>query len=608
MSGQIPEELIDDLRHRVDIVEVIGEHVNLKKRGQNYVGLCPFHSEKTPSFVVSPQKQIYHCFGCGKGGNIFSFLMEKDGLAFPEVVSLLAERYGVILPKQEVSPAKAKQESLRKHYYHINELASGYYQQQLHKPEAREPLEYLKKRGLRQDELEKFLLGYTPPGWDHLSRFLLKKGVKEKELILLGLAVKTKKGNIIDRFRNRIIFPIADDRGRVVGFGGRVMDDTQPKYLNSPDTPLYNKSKHLYALNHAKGSIRTNDQAIIMEGYMDVITAHQNGIDNAVGALGTALALQQALLLMRYTYNILVCFDADAAGQKAALRGMDLLQQQGCQVAVITIPEGKDPDEYIKEKGKERFTGLVGKAQSLLEYKLIKALESHSIDTVAGKIKIVQSLVPDIQRIQSPVTRQVFIQMIAERLNLPEPAIYAEVRKGALTRSGERKYEKTVSEEKGTTGAPKNAAEKAQRLLIRLAITYTETVDKIESWGGETLFGSKLLKEIYRAHYLIRQSGHNIKANDLVSLLEDRKSQELLTEILLEDEVPKDWKKIFVDCLTLLKIEHINKQIMEYSDLMSQYEKSGEASKSLEMMQKIQQLVKDKQILVQNPTKGGQSN
>ncbi len=605
MSGQIPEELIDDLRHRVDIVEVIGEHVNLKKRGQNYVGLCPFHSEKTPSFVVSPQKQIYHCFGCGKGGNIFSFLMEKDGLAFPEVVSLLAERYGVILPKQEISPAKAKQESLRKRYYHINELASGYYQQQLYKPEAREPLEYLKKRGLRQDDLERFLLGYTPLGWDHLSRFLLKKGVKENELILLGLAVKTKKGNIIDRFRNRIIFPIADDRGRVVGFGGRVMDDTQPKYLNSPDTPLYNKSKHLYALNLAKGSIRTNDQAIIMEGYMDVITAHQNGIDNAVGALGTALALQQALLLMRYTYNILVCFDADTAGQKAALRGMDLLQQQGCQVAVITIPEGKDPDEYIKEKGKERFIGLVGKAQSLLEYKLIKALESNSIDTVAGKIKIVQSLLPDIQGIQSPVTRQVFIQMIAERLNLPETAIYAEVRKGALTRSGERKYEKTVSEEKEKTGAPKNAAEKAQRLLIRLAITHTETVDKIENWGGETLFSSRLLKEIYRAHYLIRQSGHNIKANDLVSLLEDRKSQELLTEILLEDEVPKDWKKIFIDCLTLLKIEHINKQIMEYSDLMSQYEKSGEASKSLEMMQKIQQLVKDKQIMVQNPTKGG---
>ena len=428
MTGQIPEEFIDDLRHRVNIVDVIGEYVPLKKQGQNYTGLCPFHSEKTPSFVVSPQKQIYHCFGCGKGGNVFSFLMENT-LTFPEAVLLLAKRCGLSLPKMFLSKEQTSRDSLKKRYYHINELTSRFYNSLLQGAEGKPARQYLEERGITAGTWEKFLLGYAAPGWELLSRYLLEQGVTEQELITLGLAVKTQRGTLTDRFRNRIMFPIMDENGRVIGFGGRVMDDSQPKYLNSPETPLFAKGKFLYGAHLAKGNIRNQDQAIIMEGYIDVITAQQSGITNAVGTLGTALTVEQARLLMRYSYNACICFDADPAGEKAALRGLDILQEQGCRVTIVTIPDYKDPDEFIKKQGKTAFLELVRKADTLFEYKLKKLMDEHDVGTIPGKIKVIQTLMPDILKVQSPVARQAFIQLISERLVFPESAIHAEIRK-----------------------------------------------------------------------------------------------------------------------------------------------------------------------------------
>jgi len=389
MSGQIPEEYINDLRHRADIVTIISEFVSLKKQGRNYMGMCPFHSEKTPSFVVSPEKQIYHCFGCGKGGNVFSFLMEKNAMTFPEAIEFLAKRLGVVLPQSSISPEKAKQDSLKKRYYHINEITAKFYQQRLLDQTGRDAMQYLQRRGLHSTTLEKFLLGYAPTDWSKLINYLSNQGIAEQELLTLGLAVKTQKGTLIDRFRNRIIYPIMDEAGRIIGFGGRVLDDSQPKYLNSPDTPLFSKGKHLYGLNLAKGSIREQDRAIIMEGYMDVITSWQNGFTNVVGTLGTALTPDQVRLLMRYSYNMFICFDADSAGQKAALRGLDILQELGCNVSVVSIPGSKDPDDFIRKEGRARFTEIVERAHNLLEYKLIKLMEQHNTQSVSGRIKVV---------------------------------------------------------------------------------------------------------------------------------------------------------------------------------------------------------------------------
>jgi len=596
--GQIPEEFIDDLRHRADIVEIIREFVPLKKQGQNMVGLCPFHAEKTPSFVVSPQKQIYHCFGCGKGGNVFTFIMEKNGMTFPEAVSFLAKRYGVMVPGPAVSPERQKQESLTKRYYHINELAARFFSSRLYDKAGAEALSYLASRGIDRKTMEKFALGYAPPGWDELSRFLLAQGCSEREVLLLGLSIKTQKGGLVDRFRHRIIYPIMDEAGRVAGFGGRVLDDSQPKYLNSPETPLFSKGRHLYGLNLAKGAIRSQDKSVIMEGYMDVITAHQHEICNAVGTLGTALTVEQARLLMRYSYQAVICFDADQAGEKAALRGLDILQEQGCQVSVISVPGAKDPDEFIKKEGKERFAELIERAQPLLEYKLSKLIERGDAQTIAGKVRIAQSLVPDLAKIQSPLARQASIQMIGERLALPETAIHAEIRKTFSAGS-------PVLRNSQRQGRTLSAREKAQRFLIRLSLEKPEVITEIEQWGGRDLFSDQLLKEIYQNNYLIFQAGHNIKADDLMTLLENGACRDALSGIMLTEEVPENWGRVFKDCLALLKTEMLNRKIAESNTRMSQLEKIGEASKSLELMAEIQRLLKEKHNLAATLRKGG---
>lgn len=597
MPGQIPEEFIADLRHRADIVEVIRDYVPLKKQGQNYTGNCPFHAEKTPSFVVSPHKQIFHCFGCGKGGNVFTFLMEKNSVTFPEAVLLLGKRYGISLPVTEISPERAKQDSLKQRYYHINEMAAKFYQQNLNTSDGKIALSYLEKRNVDEDTCFKFLLGFATPSWDQLSRFLLADGIKEDELITLGLSVRNQKGSLTDRFRNRIIFPITDDRGKHIGFGGRVMDGSQPKYLNSPDTPLFNKGKHLYGLNLAKGGIRKQDKAIVMEGYMDVIAAHKYGIDNCIGSLGTSLTTDQARLLQRYTYNGVICFDSDAAGQEAALRGMEILQQQGCQVSVITIPEAKDPDEYLQKEGKDNFNRLVESALPLMEYKLVRLLERFDNKSINGKIQIVQQLLPDLLKVQSPVARQAFIQRMSEKLTLPETVIHAEIKKNTVPNYNNNKvYNHTAS---------KSAFEKAERNLVRIILENPDMFEELEKRGGKDLFVSPILKEIYQTNYLMRQSGHNIKANDLVSFLDDDLAQQCLTELLLEEDTLSEVDRIFRDCVVLLQIEYINRKINEKTVMMAQFEKNGEVTKSLGFMAQIQDLVREKQNLTSSLRKGG---
>lgn len=602
MPGQIPQEFIDDLRNRVDIVEFIKNYVLLKKQGQNYIGLCPFHSEKTSSFVVSPHKQIFHCFGCGKGGNVFTFLMEKEGLTFPEAVSHLANYCGIPVPQEDISPEKARRDALRERLYHINELAADFFQNELRKFSGEKALRYLQERGLQEPICEKFLLGFAPDSWDELNRHLLKEGVTEGEIITLGLAVKGQKGNLIDRFRNRLIFPIMDDRGRIIGFGGRVLDNAQPKYLNSPETPLFNKGRHLYGLNLAKGVVRSSERVILMEGYMDVIAAHEYGITEAVGTLGTALTAEQGKLLMRYTYNAVICFDADAAGQEATMRGLDVLQQLGIKVAVMKIPEGKDPDEVLRKRGQDYFKEIIHQACSLFEYKFLKLAEKHNKDTMSGKIQIIQALLPDLYKVQSPVERQGFIQMLAERLSFAEQAIHAEIRKFQTGQVKSEESEKILQRNKDKTFT---AIEKAQRILLRFVLEMPEIMLEVEKNGGKVLFCGNLYKEIYQMNYLLRQAGHNIKAEDLITHLENVEARQTITEILLEDENLQDWERIYKDCLITLEIELVNQKIAENNSLMTQYEKSGNVTKSLELMAEVQTMIKERQRLVSTLTKGG---
>lgn len=601
MAGQIPEQFILDLRHRTDIVDIIRDYVPLKKQGQNFIGICPFHAEKTPSFIVSPHKQIFHCFGCGKGGNVFSFLMEKNGLAFTEAVEVLANRYGLALPKKDLSPETIKRDTLRKRWFHINELAAKFYHRTLLGPAGEKALAYLRGRGLLPETIKKFNLGYATQDWEQLIRYLSEQGITAEELLEIGLASRTERGTQVDRFRQRVMFPITDDAGRCVGFGGRVLDDSLPKYLNSPETPLFSKGRQLYGLHLAKAEIRLRDQAVIMEGYMDVITAHQQGITNTVGALGTALTAEQARLLMRHTYNIAICFDSDPAGQEAAMRGLDVLQQLGSQVSVVVIPEGKDPDEYIKKVGGQGFAQLVKGAYPLLEYKFLKLAEKTDTSTAQGKTKVIQSLIPDIQKVLSPVARQSFIQMISDRLMIPDTTIHAEIRKRAAEASGQER------EQKARPSGLNNysALSKAERTMLRLVLERPELLAEVEKKGGQELFNEPILKEIYQGNYVIRQAGHNIKADDLISLFDKVEIQQLISQILLEEEISQEGERLFKDCLTILRIEYLNKKINEKSNQMSQSEKVGEVSKAVEIMTQIQELLKEKQNLSASLRRGG---
>jgi len=598
VPGLIPEDFIDNLRDQIEIVSFIKGFVPLKKQGQNYVGLCPFHTEKTPSFVVSPHKQIFHCFGCGKGGNVYIFVMEQLGLSFPEAVAYLAKTCGLEVPSSNLTPQQRKQRELREKLVGINELAAKFFQQQLWQKEAKGVQDYLKKRGLKKSVCQDFLLGYAPDDWGELTNYLLSKKIAPQDLISLGLAVRNPQGHLYDRFRNRLIFPIGDAGGRIIGFGGRALDDSLPKYFNSPETPLFNKGEQLYGLHQARGFLRNKNQVILTEGYLDVITAHQYGFSQVVGILGTALTEKQARLLMRYTYNFIFCFDADSAGSQATLRGLDIVQQLGVKAAVIIMPQGLDPDDFLRKEGQTKFNQLIEQALPAFEYRLLKLTEKYKQDTLENKIQIMQALIPVLLKIKSPIEREGYLRLLAERFSFSEKAIYAEIKK--YQQGLFQKDEEAAEEKREISGK-----EKAQWGLLRLVLNKPELLNEVEKFGGAELFFKPLYKEIYKLNYLLRQAGHNIKVEDLITHLKNKAAQELVAEIMLSDEPLQNEQKFLKDCLLTLKIELVNQKIQEKQSLMVGYEKQGEVTKSLELMAVIQKMIKERQKMVSTLAKGG---
>lgn len=432
MPGYIPPETVNEIIQKADIVEVISKYLTLKKTGKNFVGLCPFHSEDTPSFSVSPDKQIFYCFGCQKGGNVLQFIMEMESITLPEAAEKLAEQVGVSIPRQKLSPMEAARNAQRHDLLHIHELAADFFAQNLPQAAA---MAYIKKRGISFDSLQGFRLGYAPgEDWEALYNHLSARGFSDSLLEESGLVSRSAKtGHYYDKFHGRLMFPICDYRGEVVAFGGRVIGEGEPKYLNSPQSPIYNKSQHLYALHIAAAAIRRHDQAVVMEGYMDVLTAHQYGVDNAVASLGTAFTEAQARLLKRYTTNVLLCYDSDEAGAKAAQRGLEVLREQGFTVRVIRLPGEKDPDDFLRKNGHEGWQLLL-KSHTLdaLEYLLQIALEKHGGNTATEKCQITSELLPAIAKTKSQVERESFINLLAGRLGVSTETVYADLRKSGL--------------------------------------------------------------------------------------------------------------------------------------------------------------------------------
>src|SRR6202165_6255208 len=449
----------DRVKQQADIVRVIGEYVRLKKSGQNFTGLCPFHAEKSPSFAVHPVKQIYHCFGCGVGGDVFKFVMEVDKVAFPEAIRIVAERCGIAIPRPKASsPEERKENQQRTLLVEMHREAQTFFVQQLGGTlEGKAARAYLEDRGLDKDAIARFGIGYAPSGGDALLRFLKSK-YKEPVLNESGLVSRDQSGRMFDRFRRSITFPIANESGKIVAFGCRALGDDQPKYLNSPETPIYSKSSVLYHLDRAKEALRRSDFAVLVEGYMDAIAVARAGISNVVASCGTSLAEPQIKLLGRFTKRVIVNYDPDTAGQTATERSLSLLLEQDFEVRVLALPGKADPDKFIREQGADAYIKLLKEAPPYVDY-LIARARQMDLSTGEGKLRAVNFLLPYVQKIPNRILRSEWATRIAQQLRLDEPVLRAALSKAASERRSEVKTQPELIS---------RAAKPVERQLIRM--------------------------------------------------------------------------------------------------------------------------------------------
>lgn len=498
--GFIPDEIIEAVRLRSDIVEVVSRYVQLKKTGKNYTGLCPFHQERTPSFTVAQEKQIFHCFGCGAGGDVFRFLMLKNNLNFYEAVKFLAEQAGVVIPS-DASPRQKEKDRERESLHQINSLAMDYFHHTLqHHEAAAVARQYLAGRGISPEVLELFQVGFALPGWDNLLGFMGKQGVRPEKVVKVGLGLKKSSGGYFDRFRNRIIFPVWDAAGRVTGFGGRVVDNSQPKYMNTPETPFFNKGRNLYGLHLARVAVRDKGYIIVMEGYLDVITAHMHGVTNAVASLGTALTGDQGRLLLNYSKNVLIAYDADAAGVAATMRSLDLLQELGCQVSVLSIPDGKDPDDYLRKHGYEAWERLTNKAATLIEYKLKQAISTRNVINVTDKIVVLDKVFPNIFALESEVEKEEGLKAIARELNLSWETVAGEYRRFKKNKGKKWTNPDNIVKTKHTIldkGEKTDARSKAETVILQLVLENPQLGKVILEKMGQVPFNNSVYQKIF---------------------------------------------------------------------------------------------------------------
>ncbi len=582
MGGLIPADVVESVRLATDIVQLIGEYVRLEKKGKNYVGSCPFHQERDPSFTVSPEKQIFYCFGCGAGGNVFRFLMLYENLTFPEAVRRLADRAGIVVPRFS-GPREGSRAWLEEQAWEINAMVRDFYHHFLtHRPEAREARNYLEKRGVSRHTQGIFQLGYAPPGWDTLLQFLASRNCSYRQAVELGLLVMGERGKPYDRFRNRLIFPICNAQGRVVGFGGRVLDDSHPKYLNTPETMVFNKRQLLFGLHLARAAIREKGYAIIMEGYMDVITAHQHGIHNAVASLGTSLTAEQGSLLSRYTKDVVIAYDTDAAGVAATIRGLDLLQQLGFRVRVVTIPEGKDPDEYIRQHGKEKWQQLVETATSLLDYKLSRAAEKGG-DTAT----LLAQVLPNLAAMSGEVEREEGIKRVAARLSLSWEAV-----KDALQRFNKNAGKKWPNPDKIAKkkhNIIEDARSKAEFMVVKLLLQYPGYLTEVRRELGESFPRDPGLRQIYQ---FICRNEEAVRVDPAAWMHElDEEGQYLLSRLLMEKVPGEDPVKIIPDLVYTIKRNNVQEQREKLVQELAEAERVGDRGRIVRILSDLQDLL-----------------
>lgn len=533
----------DRVKQQSDIVRVIGEYVRLKKSGQNFSGLCPFHQEKTPSFSVSPVKQMYYCFGCGKGGDVFQFVMELEKSPFPEAVRAVAEKCGIAIPKpRERSPEERRENQQRTSLVDMHREAAAFFSKHLlASAEGKAALGYLEDRGLDRESITRFGIGFAPSGGDTLCR-ALKQKFAEKDLEVSGLVGRDSSGRFYDRFRRRIMFPISNEAGKVIAFGGRAMGDDTPKYMNSPETPIYSKSNTLYHLDRAKEALRHSDFAVLVEGYMDAIAVARAGIGNVVASCGTSLAEPQIKLLGRFTQRIVVNYDPDMAGQAATERSLTLLLEKEFDVRVLALPGGADPDKFIKEQGVDAYAKLLTNSPPYLDY-LIGRARQMDRTTAQGKVAALNFLMPFVQRLPNRLLRSEWATRIASELRVDEPVLREALRIAANERRSEVKP-------KAMLLTP--AVKRAERQLIKMLFEAAEFRNRLaQEIAQANLHHGLETRNIFEALIAVLTAEEIPDPSALTSSLDD-KDRRLIFEILFESLPEGTWDDA-ESCLNFLR-------------------------------------------------------
>jgi len=570
---------------RLDIVEVISSYIPLKKAGRNFKANCPFHHEKTASFMVSPERQIYHCFGCGESGNAFKFLMRQERMEFPEAVETLAKKTGVILPQQD-KPEAAKAASVSSQIYKINELAVSFYENNLLAASAQSSREYLLKRGIKLQTIKEFHLGLATSGWDSLINFLRSKNIPLSLMEIAGLVLTKDAGGYYDRFRNRIIFPIFDIRGRIIGFGARVLDNALPKYINSPETPVYTKGKNLFGLNLSKDSIQDSDCAVIVEGYLDFMIPYQEGIKNIVASQGTALTIEQIKLFKRYTHNVVMIFDGDTAGEIATLRSLDILIDEGINVKIVPLPKGMDPDVLVRQQGVLSLKAKIEQAISFFDYKLDLLKSRYDINDIHGKSKIASEMLITINKFDNAILRSEYTKRLSEEIKVPQNHILEELNKLKPTLS-KHEVNHTVLQKRQPEINP------AEKLLIKFMLEEKGLIEKIMQELTPSDFQDNRTAKIVSVMQDLVLRGKNIQPSLLMNYFNEDDASQLVSETMFMPELDnQEREKALSDCITRIKVNRL-KSKREYLHVQIKNAQClGDEQKLSSLIQEFHNLIK----------------
>ncbi|MFH1386881.1 MAG: DNA primase [bacterium] len=568
----ISKEKLEEIRSRADIVAIISEYVPLKKRGRNFLGLCPFHSEKTASFTVSPEKQLFHCFGCGEGGNVFAFLMKIEDVGFAQAAYEVAEKVGIIVDKPQAGgTTKSDKDKL----YDVLKLANKFFVDNLSGPAK----DYLQARGINDETAAKFSLGFAPEAWDGLFKHLISRGAAPPAIEAAGLILPREgKDGFYDRFRNRLMFPVFDLRGRVIAFSGRALDGKEPKYLNSPDTAIYRKGDNIFGLFTTKEEMKTVKTAVLVEGNLDLLSSYQAGVHNVAAPLGTALTTNQCKLLSRFSDTIVLAFDADSAGQAATIRSAELLRSQGLRVKVATWNEAKDPDELIKRSGVETFKQAINGALPFLEFMIRNILAGQNLAEIEGRAKALKNISSLLGREEDLFTQKEYAKLAAGLLGVDSETILAETGRQSFYQQGGGK------DLRRTTSKPASGLLEAEKKLIALSAQNMAALETVKKELEPASFSTKAARQI--AKVLFNADPAEDLAHFVVANLQDEEPKKFLTQVLLSEDLENP-DQILMDCIAVIKAQGGKARIAQLKSALVEAEKQGNAEKAAEILSSL---------------------